>query len=318
MNMQHLSSLIEPQYDRYTLFPFSLVESLIAIFHDRGVVFECFSDQQISANECQSNIKYHEEYTLWKTGFCFFPLQIAATTLCRIALRDERMAAMTRIFALRQPRTPTVILHHDADRQPHKTVDMMHLELKHGVTSSNYFFVKRCARWLGDEELYDLDFNALQKLEKNGFEIGYHCNAMEQSGYNTLRALEIANSDIEMLQSHHLNIRTFVPHGGVPGAGGLNNEHTPYSGRLADLVWAYNCRGFLNDVSWSDGYAESPIIPGNDQFRLKDPRVVAASLKGRMRGHFLLHPQYYGHTLRPDWESFAISQQKWWRNLWNV
>jgi hypothetical protein len=313
-----MSSLSELQYDSYTLFPFRLVEDLIVILRNGGVVFERFSDREISAKECQSIYKYRQEYTYYKTGLRILPLTLAASTLCRIALRDERMAALTRIFSWRQPLTPSVVLHHDADRQPHKTVDIMQLEAKLGAISSNYFFVRRCARWLGDEEPYDVDFNALQTFEKKGFEIGYHQNAMEQSGYDATRSLEIANDDIEILQRHRLNIRTFVPHGGVSGTSGLNNDHTPYAGRLADLVWAYNGRGFLNDVSWSDGYAEAPKADGTYHRGLKDPRVVATSLKGRMRGHFLLHPQYYGHTLRPDWEKLAISQQQWWRNLWNV
>lgn len=212
----------------------------------------------------------------------------------------------------RSPRAPVVILHHDADRQPHKTVDMMRFEERLGVVSSSFFFVNRSSRWPGDVEPYDLDFSALRELEGRGFEIGYHLNAMERSGYDATRALAVAAQDIVFLRQH-LNIQSFVPHGGVPGPGGVNNEHTPYRGVLASLVWAYSGRGFVNDAAWSDGYAE-----GAAALQLRDPRKVAASLRGRVRGHFLMHPQYYGHTLRPDWQTLPISQLPWWRELWGL
>lgn len=211
-----------------------------------------------------------------------------------------------------RPRIPSVVLHHDADRQPHKTVDMMQLEARLGVVSSSYFFVKRCARWAGDEEPYEVDFATLRALEERGFEIGYHLNAMERAGYDPARAEVVAAADIALLRQK-INLRSFVPHGGVPGPGGVNNEHTPYTGELASLLWVYSGRGFVNDFLWSDGYAE-----GEPALKLRDPRTVASALRGRMRGHFLMHPQYYGHTLRPDWETLPISRLPWWRALWHL
>ncbi len=298
-------------YDRYTLFPFSLVERLVATLREQGARFECFADRPISGTECGSVLGYAREYSRYKTGSNLLPVAVAATALNRIARRVPRFAAVSRWMGWRNPRTPSVVLHHDADRQPYKTVDLMRLEQRLGVVSSSYFFVRRCARWPGDIEPYEVDFAALRELEKEGFEIGYHLNAGEQVGYDWARTAEVVEVDVAVFR-REVNLRTYVPHGGAPGAGGLNNEHTPRTGSLNALVSAYN-RGFVNDVAWSDGYAE-----GETGLRLVDPITVARRLRGRMRGHFLLHPQYYGHKLRTDWADFPISKLAWWRALWNL
>jgi hypothetical protein len=301
-----------PPYDCYTLFPFSLVEELVAVLRRRHATFECFADRSMDRGGRHWIIDSAREYARYKTGTDILPVAVLATALNRLARRAPRLAGVSRWLGWRQPRTPSVVLHHDADRQPHKTVDMMRLEERLGVVSSNYFFVQRCARWPGDDETYEVDFAALRELETRGFEIGYHLNTMERGGYDVARASAIAANDIAFLRQK-MNLRTFVPHGGVPGPGGLNNEHTPYTGELASLVWAYSGRGFVNDAMWSDGYAE-----GEAALRLPDPRKVAASLRGRMRGHFLMHPQYYGHTLRADWQTLPISRLPWWRDLWGL
>lgn len=302
---------IAPSYDQYTLFPFHLVEEVIQQLRSRGVRFECFADQDIKPEECQGRIGFEKEYCRFKLGAWALPFFPLTSVLNRIAWRIPSLG-LGALMGWRAPRAPVVILHHDADRQPHKTVDMMRLEERLGVVSSNYFFVERCARWSGDDEAYDVDFAALRELEASGFEIGYHLNAMERGDYDAACASAIAAQDIALLQQL-MKLRTFVAHGGVPGPGGVNNEHTPYTGKLASLVWAYSGKGFVNDVRWSDGAAE-----GEAGLRLRDPRVVASLLRGRMRGHFLMHPQYYGHTLRPDWQSLPISRLPWWRALWDL
>jgi hypothetical protein len=299
-------------YDRYTLFPFSLVERLVAALRVQGARFECFADRPIAGESCGSVVNYAREYSRYKTGSALLPVAAVATVFNRVARRAPRFAAVSRLMGWRRPRVPAVVLHHDADRQPHKTVDMMRLEQRLGVVSSSYFFVRRCARWPGDIEPYEVDFEALRSLEEAGFEVGYHLNAAEQVGYDWSRAAEVAEADLELFR-REVNLRSYVPHGGVPGPGGVNNEHTPRTGSLSSLVWAYNGRGFINDVAWSDGYAE-----GAPALKLADPIEVARRLNGRMRGHFLLHPQYYGHKLRPDWADFPISRVPWWRALWGL
>lgn len=308
-----VAGLADVPYDRYTLFPFTLVEQTVAILRSRGVQFECFGDRLITAEECQSIPQYLREYAAYKMGSRNLLLAVAATALNRLARKNRRLGGLTQLMAWRRPSSPTVVLHHDADRQPYKTVDMMRLEARLGVVSSSYFFVKRCPRWVNDEELYELDFDQLNELQQKGFEIGYHANAMEQAGYDRAGAVVIADRDIAFLRQHGLKLRSFVPHGGQAGPGGLNNDHAPYAGQLAELIYAYNGRGFVNDVTWSDGYAE-----GESAAELVDPRETASALTGRRRGHFLMHPQYYGRTLRPDWETLAISRQKWWRALWRL
>jgi hypothetical protein len=302
----------DPDLNRYTLFPWRLVEELTAVLQHKGARFVTFGELELAPSDCRAGVGYAREYAAFKTGFELGVLSMAFRAIVSAARRRPSLLPLARWTGLRRPTVPHVLLHHDADRQPAKTVEMMHLERRLGVVSSNYFFVRRCPRWDGDEEPYAPDYPELQRLESAGFEVGYHLNAMERANYDPVVALRVADEDVEFLR-RRIRLRTFVPHGGRPGPNGQNNESIPYYGQIGELVWAYNGRGVFNEVAWSDGHAE-----GERAVRLKDPRVLASHLKGRVRAHFLLHPQYYGDQLRPDWESLPIAQLGWWRQLWNL
>ena len=58
----------------------------------------------------------------------------------------------------------------------------------------------------------------LQRLERRGFEVGYHLNAYELAGYDLDRTWEILDRDLAWFRGR-FDLRTFVPHGGVRGPG---------------------------------------------------------------------------------------------------
>ncbi len=94
--------------------------------------------------------------------------------------------------------------------------------------------------WDDNAESYDPDVEALQGLEAKGFEIGYHLGGSELAGYDLAKAPVIVARDVAWFRER-FNLRTFVPHGGGPGRGRLNNVHFPHEGPLADLVWGMIC-----------------------------------------------------------------------------
>ena len=70
-----------------------------------------------------------------------------------------------------------------------------------------------------------------RQLENSGFEIGYHLNAYELAGYDIDEAFELIERDLDFLEQH-FRITSFVPHGGIPGPFGINNQMIPHARRL--------------------------------------------------------------------------------------
>lgn len=292
--------------DKYTIFPISLLQETIGILKERGAEFTTYKRLRFGGAFDCSALNYISEYALFKRGRRDL-LSIAFVILERQILRGRPrfLAALKPLTRARHPLT--VILQHDADRLPEKTQAVMNIEREMGVTSSNFFFRKDS---YGESDRYDLDIPGLQFLEKIGFEVGYHLNAYELSGYDPLRAQEIAEQDVAWFREH-FDLKTYVPHSGYKSDGGLNNEHFPQSGVLLDLLWAYNRRGIFADFGWTDGAAGLWATPG-------DPREFATSVPDGTRIRLLMHPQYYGKNLCPGWKNLPISKCDWWRKVWKL
>lgn len=266
---------------RFTLFPWSLATETISILKSRNATFATYSDLRLP--------RLFPE----PLGFANYLMEFAISTWISPA------------------RGMTVLLHHDADRQPSKTITMMQLERRLGARSSAYFFRRR-HEWDDDPEDYKLDVSELQLLEREGFEIGYHLNAYERSAYRLEAAKKLTESDVAWFAQRFM-LRTYVPHGGRPGPRGENNYLMPRTGSLKNLVLSYNGRrgqSFRRNQLWTDGAADTRPVP--------DPREVARRAKDGQRLMFLMHPQYYGVTLRPGWKEMPIARERWWRQLWDV
>jgi hypothetical protein len=248
------------------------------------------------------------EYLWWKYGTTL-PVSWRAAWAVSRANRVLTRRLPTGLASRTGRRQPLqAILQHDADRQPYKTVEMLERERRLGVRSSAYFFYERHV-WDDDYEPYLVDVPALQALERDGFEIGYHLNAYELAGYDDTAVDALVERDLRWF-AERFNLRSFVPHGGVSGPGGRNNFNVPRRGTLQRLMWAYDRRGVLVDGRWSDGYAWTQPLP--------DPRVLARQAPDGARLHILMHPQYYGTELSPIWLDRPIATQRWWRDLWNL
>ena len=295
---------------KYTLFPISLILETVEILKEKKSVFRTYSELDLTAPLSSSRFRYLGEYTKSKAGNAG-PFNMAAAILYMIAKRKgwKNVAALSQGI-LKSDKRPEIIIQHDADRYPIRTLEVMKTELKFGIKSSNFFFNEKSPNWDGDNEPYDIPINELKELEKCGFEIGYHQNAMELSGYDVSKAHEIIERDVKFFQKN-FNLHSFVPHGGVLGPNGEENSHIPHEGFLSNLLWAYNGKCLLKDLMWSDGICEG--VEG-----ATDPREAAKNVENGMRAVFLFHPQYYGDKLRPDWFELPISNQVWWRNLWGI
>lgn len=292
----------------YTLFPRRLVVETAEILRASGATFGRYGDFSSWAH-CRTRIDYLREFAFWQAGVRS-RLGLVVWAMGRF-LRRRVARALRRPMPYRNG-SPLVFFQHDADRLPELTLMLMDLEQLHRVISSCYFFKERSPSFPGDDEPYVLDVARMQRFESLGFEIGYHQNAFERADYDVVRALAIARDDVAFFRAH-FNLRSFVPHGGIRGRNGENNNCLPHADCFSGLLWAYNTRGLATDFVWSDGHVEFPG-PCN----LEDPRSVASRVRGKARAQFLFHPEYYGDILRPDWRKFSISRSMWWRQLWKL
>lgn len=295
------------EYDRETFFPFSILEEVVSILKEKNCAFVTYADFNLNLIHPKfDDFSYLFEFINFQLGYpnTFNATAIWTKFLLKKIFTGQRLGAF--LSKENNHEGPTVILQHDADQQPYKTIDMMNLEKSLNVVSSAYFFKNQN---FDPEKSYSFDIEKLQDLENIGFEIGYHLNAYELADYDLKKAMDIVKSDLAYFKNI-FNLRTFVPHGGHPSSSGLNNEKIPYKGILRKYSWCYNGRGFSHDEMWSDGniYVDE----------IEDPRVVAARLTKGQRGAFLMHPQYYGNQLSPEYNKLPVSKEKWFKQLWHL
>lgn len=208
------------------------------------------------------------------------------------------------------PDTIYVVLQHDVDASPERTLRVVELEAERGLRSSVMVFNRhhdrqRLARdGVLEFRPYDLDVPRLQQLEQSGFVVGYHSCAVEQSGWDLERAKEQFVTDVRELRES-FDIRFFNPHGGVPGPGGVNNRSIVVP-RGTRVRWVSNRHGCRWDAGYSDGalYGDTPLAE-------RDLRDFVRTWQPGRRYRVLTHPQYYGAT--EPVEEFA--DDPWYREL---
>lgn len=308
-----MSSIKKAEPANETVFPWSLIEEIFDLILERKIEVIRFCDLDYQHSWCSSRYRYFDEYVRFHGGHFLNPFSVLRCLVLFAFLRGgnrwlkkSRTYKTIRDMLFRGSRPPVLILEHDADSWPDKTIEMMRREQARSLKSSNYFFVEHAAG-----ERYDLDVKELQKLEEWGHEIGYHQNAYERSNFNIELAREYVDSDVQWLQQH-FKILSFVPHGGRRSLSGIVNSHFPHQGKLSPLLWAYNGNCVLKEFTWSDGGIKKRKIPPID------PREFIKNLVNGSRAMILAHPQYYGDTLREDWKSLSIAKEEWWRKLWGL
>ena len=288
------------------VFPISLAEEVFELLNERKANCVRYCDLDYESCVLGSRYRYLDEFVRSMEGG--FSLNRILIGLLRLILirkgKDIKFLEPVLHLLSRNRKSPTVILQHDADVMPERTLLMMEKEKEYGLVSSNYFFRKP-----SDFVPYKLDLEKMNQFENFGFEIGYHQNAYERSEFDFELALRLMEEDVKFY-SKHFDLRSFVPHGGKPGPRGLDNDFFPHIGSLSKLLWAYNGKCILKHYTWSDG--------GIKKRAPSDPRDFVKRLLPGTRAIMLLHPQYYGNEIRHDWENLPISKQSWWRNLWGL
>jgi len=295
----NINMLNNPSWDnKYCLFPVSYYIQIIEYLREQQFNIITYSDLKPGFFDSPYN-RYFFEYANFIYG------STSPFSLLKAILRQYYFRKLNRYDAQHvntDVNRKSVIIQHDADNALMNTMNMMLLEKEYGVRSSNYFFLDH------PNEEYKLDIDQLQNFEKIGFEIGYHFNAYELSDYDNKSTRIKLDSDLSFFKSN-FNLRSFVPHGGLPGPNGEENDK--YSGlNKINLLWAYNGKCILKDYLYSDGgLMFNKIIPPNffDEIH---------KIQNSNRTVLLFHPQYFGTEPRSDYKSFSVSKKKWWNKLW--
>jgi hypothetical protein len=200
----------------------------------------------------------------------------------------------------RDPAKVYLLLQHDVDAVPERTMAALRLEEELGLRSSVMIFNRRVDRehYRDTGELrysdYIGDRSYLKSLEAKGFAIGYHCNAYERSGFSRPEAARIVQDDIADL-GRDFALEFMSAHGGPPGPDGKSNSALELPPALRRRVrWVHNGCNIFVDGGYSDGAINSPKRPAED-FDLR--RFVERLRPGR-RYRVLVHPQYYAQKAK--------------------
>jgi len=296
----------QPPPESEGVFPWSLAREVFDLINARGITVKRYRDLEPSRLETPSRFRYIDEYVRSRGSEFTIPATARAVVRLIYIRLGERLPFYDRLAAKLAAGgvPPTVILQHDADLIPERTLEMMALEEDHSLHSSCYFFAEHA-----ETDDYELDIERLKGYQAKGFEIGYHQNAFERSGYDVEKARILVDEDLSVLM-RHFDVRSFVPHGGQPSTDGRNNRHLPHEGSLEGLLWAYNGNCILKEHTWSDG--------GIRKLTKTDPREFVRKLRNGTRAIMLMHPQYYSDVLRDNWRDLPISREPWWRQLWGL
>jgi hypothetical protein len=195
----------------------------------------------------------------------------------------------------RDPTKIYILLQHDVDTRPDRSMAVLRYELARGVRSNLMIFMRRVDRrhFQGTGELrftpYELDGSLLDRASRAGFVIAYHQNAFEQSHFDERQAQRIFEEDVRLL-AQRFPIRFTSAHGGTPAPDGRNNLNVSMPLDLRSRVrWVYNGFSPWFAGTYSDGGINSPK---RDPAK-RDLRDFVRTWRPGKRYRVLTHPQYY-------------------------
>jgi hypothetical protein len=194
----------------------------------------------------------------------------------------------------------TVILHHDVDDRPDLTLAMLREEEAAGLRSTILLHERRVisagpagTAW----GTYPVDDAAFLSYQDRGFEIGYHQNALEASGFDFNRGTETFRKDVASLRGRGFACHWTTAHGGFQGPAGEANNLLDIPPELErSLRWVANRHGIVTDRRFSDSDAGMVAFGSLD--------AAMCSWRPGERNSILVHPQYYPDVADSDADSW--------------
>lgn len=208
-----------------------------------------------------------------------------------------------------------VLLHYDVDARPDVTHALLKTHIECRVPANVMIFRRKIFDWklkrdgvIEFDESYKIDMELLDRFQKIGGVVGYHCNAFDLSGGDTERAIEIFHEDIAELRKN-LDIRFFSMHGGLVTPDGMSNSRLNVEPHLEalGLQWVHNGHSVYFHSNWADGSASNPRYRNE----CSSPLDFLLSTKAGERCRLLFHPQYYNDFSNSRFDFPILQDQKW-------
>lgn len=232
--------------------------------------------------------------------------------------RGVRFVTMSQAYERRfDAQRINMILDHHIDHYPIETEVMARWENDNDVVSSIYLFRRVLASHPSQKvtswAVEDLDCDLYHQLEAEGFEIGFHHNAVGQARMRSsgcryrgvisdcvlAQAQEIFVRDLQDLREL-FHIRTVIPHGGGEG----NTQLADIENCGGGLIWAYNGRPKNKNILKWENFNDSAgqnmkvvVAPKAKVVVGRDALHVKAWLAGPGLHHVLLHPGRFGRGM---------------------
>lgn len=288
-----------------------------------------------------SSVKFNKVHRIWRSEPDYFdsPWDYYARFIDILKNRGANFITFSEALAGQyDPDAINVLLDHHIDFYVIETEVMCRWEQEHGVRSSVYLFNQYRYRdglnQKRDWRITDLNVGFYQQLERDGFEIGYHQNAVGQVLWKLNKLLVrrqpkllspqiieqaqcIFAHDVDSL-SRYFDIRTFIPHGAGENNAQLLELPEGYEKRI---TWVYNNakRGGsveqplkFRNYSESNGQRAQRFADGNVTWiNHVDNLHLHAQLLGSGLNHILIHPGRFGKGMPYDtYKWTAIDESK--------
>lgn len=296
-------------------------------------------DDSMTAATDPPTARFNKVHRIWRSEPDYFdsPWDYYVRFIDILKNRGAKFITFSEALAKQfDPDAINVLLDHHIDFYVIETEVMCRWEREHDVRSSVYLFNKYHYRkglpQRSSWKITDLNVALYQQLERDGFEIGYHQNAVGQVYYELdiplirhqskvlspdiiERAKRKFAHDIDSL-SKYFNIRTFIPHGAGENNAQLLELPQGYEERV---TWVYNNAkrgGTVEQPLKFRNYSESN---GQRAQRFYDGKVawinhvdnlhLHAQLIGTGLNHILIHPGRFGKGMPyENYESKSIDE----------
>jgi hypothetical protein len=208
-----------------------------------------------------------------------------------------------------------ILLQYDVDANFHVTLRLLDTHISLNTPANVMIFAHKIFDWKLKKEgiveydnTYQLDLKKLEKFQKAGGVIGYHCNAFDRAAGNEALALEIFEKDIEELRKN-LDIHFFSMHGGHITPEGKSNATLNVHAllRKLNLTWVHNGHSVYFHRNWADGGASNPKYRQESN----DPLDFILSTQTGQRTRLLFHPQYYHDFTNRRFEFPVLQDSAW-------
>ncbi len=233
--------------------------------------------------------------------------------LKRHGLEEEEFRAWSEAALAR--REKAVLLQYDVDAHPDVTMALLETHIDCGVPANVMVFREKIFDWklkkngeLERDDSYVLDFELIERFQRMGGVVGYHCNAFDRAAGDMDRAVEIFHDDVAYLRQH-IDLKYFSMHGGLVTETGDCNATLRIQPSLDKLgmTWVHNGHSIQFHRKWADGSASNP------RYRLEsnDPLDFILGTNAGERCRLLFHPQYYKDFDNRQFDFPVLADQRW-------